>query len=100
MGDAVLQLLQGQVGLLSASFLGVVEPVLVQGQVPGDFSQKGFQQTGFLRGHGVPGLEPGVVDALLAVLPVLEDVPGDGAAVGTIFQVGLMLNFLKNERTT
>ena len=40
-------------------------------------------------GHRVPGAQPGVVDALLRVLCILQDVLCNGAAVAAVFADGL-----------
>ena len=39
------------------------------------------------RGNGVPHGEVGVADALLGILLILQDVAGDGAAVGAVGRI-------------
>lgn len=40
------------------------------------------------RGNGVPGMEPGIVDALLGILADTQDAVGDGAAVAAVAMLG------------
>ena len=83
-GEAVLQLMQRNLHLVSPP-LGRPGPTPpVQGEVAGKLSKKGGQNVGPLGRHGVPGVEPGVVDALLRVLLLLQNPPGYGVTVGPI----------------
>lgn len=79
-GEALAELLQHQGELSAAPLLRLPGPAGVAGQISGDGPQKGSQLLGPLGRHGVPGPQPGVVDALLRVPPVPQQVHGDGPA--------------------
>ncbi len=68
----------------AAALAGGVLPAAVEGQVPRELSQEGGQKLRPVGRHGPPGLQIGVVDALLGVLRAAQDVPGDGDAVGAV----------------
>ena len=88
-GDAVSQLLQGQGQLAAAPLFRLPGLIAVEGQTPGDLPQTGRQPFRPVDGHGVPGPQPGVIDALLGVQPVGEQAEGDGVAVVPVFLPGL-----------
>ena len=69
-GDALAELRE-QLVEGTGALGGMVVIIPVQGQVPGNAAQEGGQPPGSLGWDGVPGPEPGVVDAFLRVLVVL-----------------------------
>ena len=83
--QAIRQLLQYQIPLASAALLPVLFPPASDGRVSGQASEKSRQDSRPLIRHGIPGCEPGVVDAFLRVLIALADVIGNSMAVSSVF---------------
>src|SRR5699024_10644614 len=75
--------------LAAAPLLGRPAPYPVKGQIPGDLGEEHSQDAGPLGRHGVPGPQPGVVDAFLGVLVVFENAACDGVTVRPVLGVGL-----------
>lgn len=50
-------------------------------QIAGDLAKEGVQPLGTVRRYRVPCAQPGVIDALLAVLAAMQDVIRDGVAL-------------------
>ena len=87
-GDAVLQFGQQQLHAVVALFR-VVPAVAVDGQIPHHPPQPGPQKRRPLGGHGIPGLEIGIIDALLRILGKAQQIPGDGQTERAILGLGL-----------
>ena len=71
------------------ALLGVLTAVAGDGQVADDVGEVGAQDGGALGRDGVPGAEPGIVDALLGVHVALEDAHGHPEAVSAVGIGGL-----------
>lgn len=79
------KLVQRQIRAAAAPLSPVLRPPAVDGLAPGQLSQISPQMLRAPGRNAVPGAEPGVVDAFLGVLLVVQNVSGDVAAVSAVF---------------
>ena len=84
-GETFRQFLQRKGQGVAAPFLGMAGLVPVEGEIPGQLAEKRGQHPRALRRYGVPGVQVGIADVFLAVLPVLQNIHGYPHTVCPVF---------------
>lgn len=90
---ALRQFLQYRLNPAAAPLFGGHGVPTIQGKIPRDPGQKVFQPHWPLGRDGVPGVEPGVIDAFLRIFAVMQNVFGNRETVSAILLFGLSNGF-------
>lgn len=82
--DTFPELIENEVDLAAAPLFRFSRIEKVKGKVAGDLRKEHPQHGGSLGRYRVPGMKPGVIDALLRILGVVQNIVGYRKAVRTV----------------
>lgn len=74
---------------------GMIPAPTVQGEIPGDPSEKGLQYLWSLGRYRIPCPKVCIIDTFISILCVVQYVPGDPAAVSSVFTCCLGYGFFR-----